>query len=126
VFYDGENDLAGGEPVDNVVADYTNFVAAVHAQLPHTPVLFISLKPSPVRWKRWKNEIIEVNHRIALIKGPQLEYVDVFSHMVDANGDPRADLFLPDRLHPNEKCYTLWASLIRPYLNLSSHRPSNN
>ncbi len=116
VFYDGENDLAAGESVDNVVADYTHFVAAIHAQLPQTPVLFISLKPSPIRWNRWKNEIMEVNRRIALIKGPELEYVDVFSHMVDANGNPRADLFLPDRLHPNQKGYAVWASLIRPYL----------
>ena len=29
---------------------------------------------------------------------------------------PRKDLLLSDGLHPDEKCYRLWAALIRPDL----------
>jgi lysophospholipase L1-like esterase len=37
--------------------------------------------------------------------------------MLGPDGKPEKDLLLEDGLHPSEKCYQLWASLIRPYLN---------
>lgn len=116
VLYAGDNDLAAGKSPGEVVAEYTNFVGVVHARLPHARIVFISVKPSLARWNL-KNEIIETNRRIAAIHADNLSFVDVFSRMLGPDGKPRKDLFLPDGLHPDEQCYRLWASLIRPYLN---------
>lgn len=116
VFYAGDNDLAAGKSSDQVVAEYTNFVATVHAKLPATRIVFISIKPSPIRWKL-KEQIVETNRRIAAVKADWLAYVDVYSTMLDADGNPRKDLFQSDGLHPNEKAYRMWVPLIRPLLD---------
>jgi lysophospholipase L1-like esterase len=115
VLYAGDNDLAAGKSPDTVVAEYTNFVGVVHARLPQTRIVFVSIKPSLARWNL-KDEIIETNRRIAAIRGDHLVFVDVYPHMLGPDGRPEKDLFLSDGLHPSEQCYRLWASLIRPYL----------
>lgn len=115
VLYAGDNDLAAGKSPAAVVAEYTNFVSVVHARLPQTRIVFVSIKPSLARWKL-KKEIIETNRRIAAIHADNLAFVDVYSQMLGPDGKPRKDLLLSDGLHPDERCYRLWASLIRPYL----------
>ena len=116
VFYAGDNDLDAGKSPDQVVGEYTNFIGIVHAQLPQTRIIFISIKPSLARWKL-RDKIIETNRRIAAMREPYLSFVDIYPSMLGADGTPEKDLFLSDGLHPSEKCYRLWASLIRPYLN---------
>jgi lysophospholipase L1-like esterase len=116
VLYAGDNDLAAGKSPTEVVAEYTNFVSVIHGGLPQTRIVFISIKPSIARWNL-QDKIIETNRRIAAMRAANLFFVDVYSHMLGADGRPRKDLLLSDGLHPDEKCYRLWASLIRPYLN---------
>jgi lysophospholipase L1-like esterase len=122
VLYGGDNDLAAGESPQQVVAEYTDFVRTVRAKLPETRIVFISIKPSPIRWKRLKDKVTETNRRIAAMKGNGLFFVDIFSRMLDADGNPRKDLFLRDGLHPNENGYRIWASLIRPDLDSDSSK----
>jgi lysophospholipase L1-like esterase len=123
VFFAGANDLARGMSPDEVVAEYRSFVDTIHAKLPNTPIIYISIDPSPCRWAN-KANILETNRRIAAIaeKSRNLVFVNILSPMLDANGNPREDLFLKDRLHPDERGYHIWASLIRPYLQ---QPPSN-
>lgn len=116
VFYAGDNDLAAGKSPAQVFGEYTNFVTVVHAQLPQTRIIFISIKPSLDRWKL-RDKIMETNHRIAALPEPYLSFVDIYPSMLGPDGTPEKDLFLSDGLHPSEKCYRLWASFIRPYLN---------
>jgi len=116
LLYAGDNDLAEGKSPEQVVADYQSFVRTVRAQLPETRIAFISIKPSPSRW-RLKEQINAVNHQIAAMKEEGLLFIDVYPRMLRPDGNPREDLFMPDRLHPNAKAYQLWASLIEPYLN---------
>jgi lysophospholipase L1-like esterase len=118
VFYAGDNDLAAGMPPGQVVAEYRNFVATVHAKLPATRIVFLSIKPSPIRWNL-KDKMVETNRRIEAISKTRsyLAFVDVYTPMLDAGGNPRKDLFLSDGLHPDEKAYHIWAAKIKPYLN---------
>ena len=115
VFYAGDNDLANGKSVEQVVADYGDFVKTVQAKLPQTRIAFISIKPCPLRWSLIE-KVKAVNERIASMKDDKLVYIDVYSHMLGADGKPPADLFLADGLHPSAKCYQLWAKVIGPYL----------
>lgn len=116
VFYAGDNDLAAGKSPQRVFADFEAFLKKVHTALPQTRVLFISIKPCPLRWKL-KDKVMEVNRRIAAIKDDKLIFVDVYPSMLGSDGQPRKDLFQSDGLHPNEKCYQLWAKLITPHLD---------
>lgn len=115
LLYAGDNDLAAGKSPEQVVADYQAFVRVVRAQLPQARLAFISIKPSPSRW-RLKDRIESANHQIAALKTKGLLFIDVYSPMLGPDGNPRPELFMPDRLHPNAKAYQLWRSIIAPYL----------
>lgn len=117
VLYAGDNDIAAGKTADRVFADFKDFYQAVHSALPKTKILFLSIKPSLLRWKR----VDVIRQANALIenycqKHDGLVYIDVFKPMLGADGKPRPDLLAKDGLHPNDECYRLWASLLMPYL----------
>lgn len=118
VFYCGENDLtAKGTTPQDVFRHFRTFVDLVHRELPETRIIFISLKPSPSRITlieqfRQTNALISDYIR----SDPRLTFVDVFTPMLDDNGQPRDELFGPDKLHMNADGYALWTSLIRPLL----------
>ena len=117
VFYAGENDLAAGKPPEQVVADFQRLAADVQAALPATRILFVSLKPSPCR-AGLLDAMREVNARIRdwLQPDPRLEFVDVFTPMLDETGAPRAELFADDRLRLNAAGYALWTRILQPRL----------
>ena len=117
VFYAGENDLAAGKTPEQVAADFQHLVADVQAARPATRILFVSLKPSPCR-AGLLDAMRETNARIRdwMRPDPRLEFVDVFTPMLDESGAPRAELFADDRLHLNAAGYALWTRILRPRL----------
>jgi len=115
--YEGDNDLAEGKSVDQVYADYVAFLDKAEKQLPGAEVVFIAVKPSPSR-AAYLEAMRQLNARLAaLVAGhPHLTFLDVFTPMLDAAGQPRAELFGSDMLHMNASGYTLWQSLVAPVL----------
>jgi lysophospholipase L1-like esterase len=115
--YAGDNDIAAGKNPAEVLAAFKDFVQKVHRELPETEIDYISIKPSPSRWK-WVKEIRETNRLIAswAKSQPRVQFIDVFEPMLGDNGQPREELFQPDRLHLNPRGYALLASLVRPFL----------
>ena len=118
VLYAGDNDLAAGKSPGEVLSDFQAFVAGVHAALPDTPVLYLSIKPSVARWHlidqiRRANQLIRA---YAATKPGKVIYVDVFTPMLTPDRMPRPDLLVADGLHLNEEGYRLWTSILRPVL----------
>jgi lysophospholipase L1-like esterase len=113
VVYAGDNDLAEGATPQEVLERFQRFVTAVHAALPDTRIAYLSIKPSPLReallpLARDTNALVAAH----VAAGRNLDYIDVFSAMLDAGGRPRRDLFGPDGLHLNAQGYALWRSVI--------------
>jgi lysophospholipase L1-like esterase len=122
VFYAGDNDLADGRDVAQVVEDTFAFIARVRRDLPGVPVVYISIKPSPSRAGLLPS-IRQANARIAQ-RAAQLEdvhFVDVFTPMLGADGRPRAELFEADMLHMKPEGYALWTRLLKPYVASKPH-----
>lgn len=117
VFYAGGNDLNAKKTPDEVVAAFEAFVAKVRTKLPNTEIAFISIAGNPSRWGQIE-KVKEVNRRIEEItkKGNKLTYIDVFPKMMGADGLPKPDIFLADRLHMNAKGYAIWTEVVTPYL----------
>jgi lysophospholipase L1-like esterase len=119
VVYEGDNDLAAGstKTPQSVASDAKEFVRMVHSASPDTEIYFLSIKPSKARWNEWP-QMRSANAMIADFAKTQrrVQYIDVASAMLDAQGKLRTDLFADDGLHPNAKCYALWASIIKPVL----------
>ncbi len=115
VLYAGDNDLAEGRSPERVLADYRAFVAQLRHALPATRVVFVSIKPSPTR-RAFIEPMRETNRRIrAVIAHDSLQtYVDVFTSMLDATGQPRPALFQADSLHMTQAGYRLWRALLAP------------
>jgi lysophospholipase L1-like esterase len=117
VLYAGDNDLAFGKPPEQVCADFKSFVKAIHAELPRTRIIFISIKPSILRWKLEK-KMREANALIETVckQDERLVYVDVVKPMLGKDGKPRPELFVKDGLHLNDKGYRLWTDILKPHL----------
>jgi lysophospholipase L1-like esterase len=117
VVYAGDNDLAEGRSPRDVLADFAAFVGGVRAALPQTRIAYLSIKPSPLR-AALLPRVREANALIAdYIEGaPNLDYIDVYSKMVDADGRPRAELYGADALHLNAAGYALWKAVIGRHL----------
>jgi lysophospholipase L1-like esterase len=118
IVYAGDNDLAEGATPAEVAASFAKLVERVQAGLPETRITFVSIKPSPLR-ANLLDDVREANRRILAIAraNPRLDYVDVFTPMLDERGVPRADLYGADSLHMNTAGYALWRELISARLH---------
>jgi len=47
----------------------------------------------------------------------KVDYIDVFTPMLDASGRPRPELFRADSLHLNANGYALWKRVIAPHVH---------
>jgi lysophospholipase L1-like esterase len=117
IVYAGENDLAEGSTPQQVLQSFQAFVEGVRQELPDTRIAYLSIKPSPLR-ARLIPAIRETN---ALIKGytatvPNADYIDVFSKMLDPQGQPRRELYRADALHLNAEGYAVWRTVISSHV----------
>ena len=113
----GGNDIHSGKSPERVFADYQAFVGKVRAALPDAEIVFIGLAPAPSRWgerdaNRRLNQLVEQYTATS----PGLKYVETYDTTVAADGSPREELFVKDRLHFNEAGYKLLAERVRPVL----------
>ncbi len=118
VLYAGENDLVAGKSVETVFADFKKFVSSMKNKLPKSRLIVISLKPSPARW-----QYAPVFKQLNLLLKSETEkdkrflFVDVWSPMLDANGEPLKNIFFGDALHLNADGYKIWRETLLPTVN---------
>jgi lysophospholipase L1-like esterase len=113
----GGNDLNAGKTVEQVFNDFQNFVAKIHARLPETDIYYISLCPSIARWKQADKEK-ELNSKVQAFSAgkPHVKYIETYDMSLGTDGQPRPELFAPDKLHFNAEGNKLLAERIRPHL----------
>lgn len=116
LIYAGGNDIDAGLPAATVFADFADLMTKLHTALPATKLVFISCPPSPKRWSETA-EIKGVNALIADYAAHHgITYVDTFSRMLSAVGQPRPDIYVADRLHMNARGYAIWREAVAPVL----------
>lgn len=116
--YIGENDL----PENNITADiifsrFKSLYELLRAKLPGISIVYISIKPSPVRAQYFATAK-QTNYLISsyLKNEKYTNFIDVYSLMLTKQGNPRPELFLEDMLHMNDKGYSIWRKAVKPYL----------
>ena len=119
VFYAGDNDIVTSETADQIAAEFPKFVDKVHAALPQTRVIFISIKPSIQRWAavdkgRAANAIVKKYCE----SHANLTYLDIDPKMLGPDGKPNPALLVEDGLHMTPAGYAIWNDAIRPMLKL--------
>lgn len=117
VLHVGGNDVHSGRTPAQVLEDFKAFAGLVHAKLPKVPIIFSSITPGPGRWdeapqRKQANRLI----REYVATRADLKFVDLWDAMLTADGQPREDLWVEDRVHPNHAGYRIRVELTRPLL----------
>jgi len=120
VFSAGDNDVEANHTPQQIADDFVAFERKVHAALPQTQIVFISIKPS-IRRFRWIEQIKGAN---ALVKQycathPNLTFVDIVPQMLGPDGKPRKERLVEDGLHMTPAGYKVWNDALRPILQAS-------
>ncbi len=115
--YEGDNDINNGTEASDIMAELDKIVKRITELNSDTKVYLISAKPSPSRWNLKTN--YEALNQLMKEYGQTnegVEFVDVWTPMLDESDKPIPDIFVEDDLHMNEKGYEIWNEVIKPYM----------
>lgn len=115
VIFVGTNDITPGnsKPLAVMVEAFEAMMMGVRRQHPETPVYYIAITPSPLRWEVW-DEAQAINDAISdLAKGMANTYVIDTGYQLMSAGVPDDNNYVFDRLHLSEQGYAIWAEIIR-------------
>ena len=125
VVYAGDNDIMGITS-EQITINFERFVRAVHTRLPAARILYIGIKPSPLRWgqvdrMRAANAMIEQFCE----RDDRLGFVDVDHALLGWDEKPRPELYVEDGLHLSAAGYQILTALVRPFLVSSPNGPAS-
>ncbi|HNA00757.1 MAG TPA: GDSL-type esterase/lipase family protein [Ferruginibacter sp.] len=120
VIYCGENDIANDSTVTGAVVfeRFKKLYDDIRLNLGKVPIVYVSMKPSPSRW-HLREKQSDGNERIRKFlrkKKRHAVFVDVWPGMLGADGKPREELYIADKLHMNAQGYIIWQKLLEPLL----------
>lgn len=116
--YEGDNDVTSGKTPAEILASADSLLDEIRQRLPRkVKVYFISAKPSIARWHlKAEYEAFNAQLRAWTEDKRNVEYIDVWSPMLQENGEVLQDIFIQDNLHMNTKGYDIWEKALAPYL----------
>jgi len=111
------NDIIGAEndkSPEEVAALFRGSLRILRKSHPSTPVFWISITPTPSRWKAWPR-IQKASELIKEICDNQKNtyYISTTSAFLDEKGLPEKKYFRTDMLHLNDEGYRLWNEIIK-------------
>jgi lysophospholipase L1-like esterase len=117
VVYEGDNDVEAGTAPNTISDQFAALATKIHAALPATKVIAISIKPS-LRRDKFQAQMNEANTGIKAFckKNAFATYLDVVTPMLDRAGKPKPELFVEDGLHMTPAGYAIWDEAIAPLL----------
>ncbi len=121
ICYCGENDVAGKKDKIQILTDFRNFSSHIKKALPEATLLFLAIKPNPLRWKMW--ERMTATNRVIknyCESSGFCIFIDTATPLLNARGRPDKNLFAEDGLHLNSAGYAVWNRILTPYLIMDS------
>jgi len=100
----------------DITGPYAEFVRNLTTWYKEAKVVVQSLLPVDMPWI--KNDTIRTinRHLAAIAREHNVEYLDVYSSFIDANGNPKPGLLSDDGVHLADKGYEAWADAVEQYL----------
>ncbi len=113
----GGNDIYAGKTPEQVRDDFQAFVEKVRAKLPDVRIAYLTINATPARWANVEREK-KANQLIKdyIATARNLDYIDASDATMGADGKPREELFVKDRLHFKVEGYKILASVVRSHL----------
>jgi lysophospholipase L1-like esterase len=115
--YEGDNDMAGNKKPKKILKEAKELTEKIQRDLPETRIIFISPKPSIAR-VHLKNKYITFNNKLERYSNrtKNADFANVWTPMLDKQGNVFKDIFLEDGLHMNKKGYDIWGKVIGEFL----------
>lgn len=115
--YEGDNDIASDKKPSKIMKEAKQLIEKIQKDLPETHIIFISPKPSIARVKL-KNKYITLNNKLERFcnRNKNVDFANVWTPMLDKQGNVFKDIFLDDGLHMNKKGYDIWGDVIGEFL----------
>jgi lysophospholipase L1-like esterase len=115
--YEGDNDIAAGRSVDQIIQTAEKLIDKIHEKLPQTEIVYISAKPSLARWSL-KDTYLSFNRELQILvkRKKNTRFLDVWTPMLGRDGKVLPDIFIEDGLHLNKKGYDIWGKVLAPYV----------
>ncbi|MNL22610.1 hypothetical protein D3C87_1439630 [compost metagenome] len=115
--YEGDNDISAKVDIPLILERAKTLRKKIARELPGVPVVFISVKPSVARWYlKDKFETFNKELKKYASKEKLTAFADVWTPMLDANGEVFKDVFLKDNLHMKPNGYQIWQKALEPYV----------
>ena len=117
VLHVGGNDVNNGKGAEQILADFKAFVARVRPSLPAVPIAFSSTTPGPGRWEQAdRRKVVNATLQQYIAAQPGLHFIDLWDAMLTPDGQPREELWVEDRVHPNQAGYQIRVRIMRALL----------
>ena len=117
LLYEGDNDIARGATPEQILAHFDGIVAVLRERLPETRIYVLAVKPSIARWHLW--ETMKATNAMLASRAEAdsaTTFIDIATPMLNDSGEPRAGIFVADKLHMNNAGYDIWRDTVRPVL----------
>jgi len=120
----GINDINGGVPHETLVQNYTDILTLIHTNLPTAEVYCMSIIPQHDTLTTYTGIDVDATAPRILAADQAIEalaasfgytYVDLYSAVSDGS-DHLQKTLSDDGIHLNAAGFTVWASVIKPYL----------
>ena len=117
VIYEGDNDTFYGVEPETIADQLEQIISRIHASSPDTRIYVLSVKPSLARVEVWDKaqETTELYQQI-VARDDRLQFIDVATPFLKADGSVMDDVFVDDGLHLNDKGNAIWARAIKDVL----------
>jgi len=123
VLYAGDNDIAYGMTPDMVATDFGALVAKIHAALPKSEILILSLRPTIARATVWEAVKAANDKLAAMVAGdPKLRFVDLTDLLLTPDGKSARDLLADDLQHLNDDGFSLVSNVVKRAVQQSEGR----
>jgi lysophospholipase L1-like esterase len=117
----GINNLANERP--DILAPYREIVRNLTTWYTHATVVVQSILPVGLTWIG-NDAIKDVNRRIERIACTlDAHYLDIYSHFLDEEGNPKRGYLSEDGVHLANKGYDVWAAEVKIYLKTHGRIP---
>ena len=99
-----------------VVEGVAAVVRAIRAKLPQTRILFLGIFPRGEKTDPIRQQLKEINLQLALLAdGRMIRFLDIGPKFLETDGTIPGNV-MPDRLHPSEQGYQIWADAMESTL----------
>ena len=124
ILYEGSNDISAGGKPETVLANFQKLHGKLHTALPETRLYVLGLVPSPGKRFEKFDEVRKTNDLLRKECGtqPWMKFIDTTTPLLGADGQPRAECFIPGDIHMLPAGYAVWKSAIAPVV-VPAERP---